>query len=124
MTQEDYVSFNVAKLLKEKGYNEPCKQFYCKAYDDTWNCDNDCLRFRLVTYSELEDGDILIPSLYDAQKWLREKHGIIVDIDTDYYDGFLFTYQAWSFDKVSEKQSFDTYEEALNEGIKEALKMI
>lgn len=30
MKQEDYVSFEVAKLLKEKGYAEPSKYYYRK----------------------------------------------------------------------------------------------
>lgn len=28
MIAEDYVSFEVAKLLKEKGFNEPCRAIY------------------------------------------------------------------------------------------------
>lgn len=28
MITEDYVSFEVAKLLKEKGFDEPLKRFY------------------------------------------------------------------------------------------------
>ena len=28
MITEDYVSFETAKLLKEKGFDEPCQYFY------------------------------------------------------------------------------------------------
>ena len=28
MIEQEYISFETAKLAKEKGFNEPCKYFY------------------------------------------------------------------------------------------------
>ena len=34
MITEDYVSFEVAKLLREKGFNEECEYFYDEYKDE------------------------------------------------------------------------------------------
>jgi len=69
---EDYVSFETAKLLKEKGFTENCLMRYNKvgdlveeAYKSNWN-------FQTIDYSA--------PTLQMAMKWLREVHNINVDI--------------------------------------------
>jgi hypothetical protein len=68
---EDYVSFEVAKLLKEKGFDEPCYQ----KYDD-----EGYLSFNHVGYVNSEkpcdDFYALAPTLQMAMKWLREVHSL------------------------------------------------
>jgi len=75
MITEDYVSFETAKLLKEKGFNEICEMFYCKPHegylknhkrDEWWNSD---LR---------KDMTCTCPTLQMAMKWLREVHNIYI----------------------------------------------
>jgi hypothetical protein len=72
---EDYVSFEIAKLLKEKGFDELCYQ----KYDD-----EGYLSFNHVGYinsdKPCDDFYALAPTLQMAMKWLREKHGIYIDI--------------------------------------------
>ena len=53
MITEDYVSFETAKLLKEKGFDEECQQYY-------GNYKYPC------------------PTLQMAMKWLREDKGIAI----------------------------------------------
>lgn len=69
---EDYVSFEIAKLLKEKGFNEPCYACYLNKelshYDYTF------------TNFELVDIAISAPTLQMAMKWLREVHNIAINI--------------------------------------------
>ena len=55
MITEDYVSFEVAKLMKEKGFKERTNMPYVDDYQ------------RLVCY---------IPTLQMAMKWLREEHNL------------------------------------------------
>jgi hypothetical protein len=55
MITEDYVSFETAKLLKEKGFSEKVISFY-------------------------PPGDIQRPTLQMAMKWLREVHKIFIHI--------------------------------------------
>lgn len=57
MITEDYVSFNTAKLLKEKGFDEECQQYYG---DYKYSC----------------------PTLQMAMKWLREVHNLFIFIST------------------------------------------
>ena len=66
------------------------------------------------------------PSLYEAQKWLREEKKIFVTV------GFLMTGDGdWEYEvqnyrglhKLSTNM-YNTYEEALLEGIKEAIKIL
>ena len=65
MITEDYVSFELAKLLKEKGFEGKCNnsaQEMTAHYSDEWNC----------SFTETTD----IPTLQMAMKWLREVHKI------------------------------------------------
>ena len=62
--------------------------------------------------------------LYEAQKWLREMKGIIV------YPQYLTNGQTWMCMVYEEKKMFmhsfgrGSYNEVLNEGIKEAVKIL
>ena len=67
--------------------------------------------------------------LYDAQKWLRERKRMIIVISPYSYDCInevhTWTYEVWLGDNLqSEAYKFNSYEEALLEGIKEAVKLL
>jgi hypothetical protein len=89
MITEDYVSFETAKLLKEKGFDEPCECLY-----DTENNDVSIVNgWMTVSNSELEEREFVCysaPTLQMAMKWLREEHNLFIGIHprlsfTDYY---------------------------------------
>ena len=65
MINEDYCSFEVVKLLKEKGFDEPCTEL-----------NKLCLK----------DGEkpVLKVTHQKAMKWLREEKNIIVNV---WYNG-------------------------------------
>lgn len=99
MITEDYVSFEVAKLLKEKGFDEKCYCCYRKKLVDNKIVDEEELfvsAHLMLTNSKLEDKsyrDIVYcsaPTLQMAMKWLREKHKITIGIlfkeDRIYYE--------------------------------------
>ena len=72
MITEDYVSFETAKLLKEKGFDEECYTYYNKVgnlveenYKFNWN-------FQTINYSA--------PTQQMAIKWLRKLYDIDVSI--------------------------------------------
>jgi hypothetical protein len=108
---EDYVSFEIAKLLKEKGFDIPCRQAYFNG--------------SLVDYTMYGfcDGELLdCPSQSLALKWLREVHNLYIEIrrnlNTFYY--------GWKVEQgMSEKAVFDykydSYEEAVEAAIKYTL---
>ena len=104
MITEDYVSFETAKLLKEKGFDEKCDKKY---FGD------DCSGPSYIRDS-LEDGgdvcpmsnsdlnaDISAPTLQMTTKWLREVHDIYIMIDKDFA-----TEKGWHY-VVTRKQDWD-----------------
>ena len=68
---EDYVSFETAKLLKEKGFDEYCPESYFKM-DKT---------LKKSGFSEWEKvNEVKAPTQSLAMKWLREVHNIDISI--------------------------------------------
>lgn len=68
MLTEDYCDFETAKLLKEKGFNEPCVTQYDKKGNFEYGLG--------VRNSDLIDNAYKAPTLQMAVKWLREVHNI------------------------------------------------
>ena len=140
MKEKDYVTYEVAILLKEKGYNEPCK-YYFRNYDKKFMESNGLLYNKDYDNKEFDSNvvECTAPSLYEAHKWLREKHDLYIDagITGDYAvdaDGNKCDeWNFWTFDiyyitkfsghLIDCHGVFDSYEEALNEGIKFNLNM-
>ena len=120
MNTEDYVSLEVAKLLKEKGYCWPCGSFYTlegfirfRSIPDNFN--------RLTAYSR--------PALYEAQKWLRSVKGLHVEViymSEDYwlYEILTLTYHYLIGFNDRKNVKYNSYEEALSAGVFEALNLI
>ena len=73
---EDYVSFEIAKLLKEKGFDAKCNKCYAYFADDD-------IRFLNLEYPKsaqlLSENRYPCITLQMAMKWLREKYYIYAD---------------------------------------------
>lgn len=108
MITEDYVSFETAKLLKEKGFDKPTMSFFR----------GDKLIWQQARYPET---DIQRPTLQMAMKWLREeKHMFIRIIQSNIGYCACEIY----FDRVKcyqFRESFTSYEEACEAAIKYCL---
>lgn len=74
MITEDYVSFETAKLLKEKGFDEPCLSYFWSEGIDTSYTETP------FTQNNMYEGQILRPTLQMAMKWLREVHSLWCEI--------------------------------------------
>ena len=74
---EDYCSFEVAKLLKEKGFDEKTLSYY----EDNVLCHGDWNEWNRSPL-----GHIAAPTHQMAMKWLREVHGIFIAINNDDLD--------------------------------------
>ena len=136
MIEENHVSFDTAKLLKEAGFDVPCRGVYVtdrtgyyefREYDNKQTKDDLCWN--------TEDGfqyEYLAPTRALAARWLREKHGIHVCIDVDasgwYYDlckSDNGTHILWSsYQGPNDGGEWDSYEEAIEEGLKRGLELI
>ena len=82
MVSEDYCSFELSKLLKEKGFDGECVGCY-------WNSKKTFdVNYEPLSYSDgdLRDEVILAPTHQMAMKWLREVHNIIIVIEPYSYN--------------------------------------
>lgn len=112
MITEDYVSYEIAKLLKEKGFDTPCRQAYFNGL--------------LVDYTMYGfcDGELIdCPSQSLALKWLREVYNILIGITS--YDGQPERLCLEVFHNGERLLCVDSpkkYEELVEEAIKMSLK--
>lgn len=127
MNKEDYVSLEVAKLLKEKGYEGVCSGCYYKGQLWQIKCWNQADMF--------EGKFFAAPTLYDVQNRLREKNNIFIIVEPHYsqkYEVLEYEYKiATYFDLLEEpnkwkksEEYYEKYEQCLNDAILEALKLI
>ena len=111
MIKEAYVSFKVAKLLKEKGFSGTSSKYYCYPYDSLDECDNrfthnnDYCNTAVEFEKGMDESDFSFFDVYNdmenlgkeiyiaptqqmAMRWLREEKGFVISIQFD--DGSLF----------------------------------
>lgn len=120
MITEDYVSFETAKLLKEKGFDEPTLWFYVG--DGT----------KLYAHKTAGDDWWRRPTLQMAMKWLREVHNLHCAVDYDFVLGWYcqitslketveYDYEEMKHYHPDKDNGFSTPEEACEEAIKYCL---
>ena len=137
MTTEQYVSFGTAKMLQEAGFDVPCNgTYFCSRQGESKLCIYD-IKSELMDLSYDErDGfqyEYLAPTQALAARWLREEHRIVVDVsfippstdgdDWRYFIGNMGD-MVWIGDYVSSDEYYGTYEQALEAGLQEAIKLI
>ena len=117
---EHYVSLEVAKLLKEVGFNWDTYSAYNK--DGMFTDKNRSI----LTWNDFANY-YSAPTLDVVQRWLRELKGIFICTTPEIKD----YYATWNFYICNEQGLFYenevyflTYEEAQEMGIKKALEMI
>ena len=120
MITEDYVSFETAKLLKEKGFNE-----YCFAlYDSNKRLIQSGIRLNNIQVGRVE-GSYSAPTLQMAMRWLREKYNIHIEpryFPTPNIYRYVIIHSPVTIENIdSHPQYFDTYEEACEAAIKYCL---
>ena len=113
MIEESYVSFETARLLKEAGFDVPCDNYYDK---------DGFFRGDFKAY--------MCPTQALAARWLREaRHYVIcawlaIEEKKWFYaygdtDDMFLTYDYAISDAI-----YDTYEEAMEAGLKNCLELI
>lgn len=135
MNNEDYVSFEQAKALKELGFDWGCYKFY---YDnaqlegyvsDGWHGD-ECRNWNDNFNSTIANAVASAPTLAQAQKWLRDVKGIGLNIIA--HDGGLYHWESIFLPEGPEyddfigpdNRLFPNYEQALSASIYEALEFL
>ena len=113
MIKEDYVSVEVAQLLKEKGFNEP-----------TWTRyeDNDEVIFGdKYNWNNSPMGQISAPTLQMAMRWLREEYGIFIEISALKRYRWVYTIYKLFEEKIIEvwnDGTYVSYEDAVEAALK------
>lgn len=118
---EDYVSFEVAKLLKEKGFNEPCRDFYRKENDE-WLHRNTYEYNYFNLQMPRWEGCYSCPTHQMAMRWLREIHDIFIVIEP--YSNVSCYFSFWQDDNYYEnplRKGFPSYEETVDAALKYCL---
>ena len=119
---EDYVSFETAKLLKEKGFDEKLQYYY-----DT---DGILVRCHRGQYFSNKSNAFIAPTQAMAMKWLREIHHVACFICPSIEQGFHTNKWNSYIDKLSDNfpkdplwfvETSDSYEQACESAIKYCL---
>ena len=117
LTEKDYCDYDTCVALKELGYD-------------------DSTDLRYNSYGSLGNflGGIKAPTLYEAQKWLREEKKIDVLVYLDDLKGYFPFIKIWEgfwktfiiLEEMEDKKVsyFVNYEEALSEGVRQAVKIL
>lgn len=125
MITEDYVSFEVAKLLKEKGFNWDCITYYV-------NSEPNDIKYSMLfeNNNTWEDRCCSAPTHQMAYKWLREVHKVHISIypfnrELPVIDEFYYTCDI-ATNELSSKEGhlrgvWKTYEEAVEVALKYTL---
>lgn len=125
--KEDYCSFEISKLLKEKGFDWMCNGYYNKDDEDSepyfgdgegadnWN--NQAPSVRDLWFSA--------PTHQMAMKWLREEDvDIIIMPLFKLKGGRIYCYEIHSDNTDVRVGRFETYEEAAEAAIKNSLEKL
>ena len=125
MIIEDYCSYEVAKLLKEKGFNVPLWLYYDQnkeiilaswsGWEEDWN---NCL------FNNEPSPFISAPTHQMAMAWLREKYYISIELSA--LDAHFYVYTIYKLlnDKVKELYNdgvYESYEGAVEAALKYTL---
>jgi hypothetical protein len=133
---EDFVSYELAKKLKEKGFNEPCYMYYDEEENLKQNIEYDPMNSGIGIDNLLVRNsckwamvDCVCPTISQVLKWLRKEKSIHVEFilwtDGWYYEVWCFEYNEndKEYNTKIEGQSMDysSYERAALAGIEYAL---
>lgn len=132
-TKEDYVSLETAKMLNEKGFDEYCGAYYHLNWDDM--TEDEC--FEVATDNYFKNSNnvyrVAAPTLYEAQKWIWENYKMFVSAAPDspftapceFFFWIDFPTETINvFGSLITGEHFSSFQQALDAGIREALKLI
>ena len=120
MITEDYVSFEIAKLLKEKGFDIYVRSYYDKN-EEEFITNNALWNYNISSFH------YSAPTLQMAMEWLRKVHKLEIYPFHDMLQGGAWWYRIernTGLSPVVEKEEDDiyrTYEEACEAAIKYCL---
>lgn len=135
LTEKDYCDYDTCVALKELGYNRGAYAYYFPNHKEDLIFNTHPMRGCSInemvrgynTYSENTVGHELIdaPTMYEAQKWLREEHQIHIMVDRFGQDYIWCIKEKGAIGIThQEYEDYVNYESALLGGIKYAIKLL
>jgi hypothetical protein len=139
MIEEAYVPFEIAKLLKMKGFPQEYDIYHSMVYneedyEDEYEVQRMVLETKLVKAGTLSSYPVGVPepkcyccTHQMAMRWLREMHNIHIDI-CSIWDATHWLYQVFVItprtarNPYVDKILYTSYEQAIEAGIKYCLK--
>ena len=134
--REQLIAFETSKLAKDKGFDlhafQDCYNSHGYTYGNGW-CErlDDFFEDGTFSNSEMESKGLIdyytAPTQSLLQKWLREEHDLDVNVMCLRYKRYfykIFKHDVKLIQLNDVVISYPTYEEALEEGLQEALKLI
>ena len=129
--QEQLISFETAKLAKGKGFPQETNRLEIPYYNYKGEFKGDVSDWRIRKYIRGEDTSdiefVSAPTQSLLAKWLREEHNIIVLVDYEGIDGYyykFYSYKEGNKNYDASGKNYNTYEDAYEIGLQEALKQI
>lgn len=131
---EDFVTFEIAKKLKEKGFSKLCFATYDKDGMLGYNyCQPNTIR--AISFEECmsihgsDDNCIDAPTISQVLKWLRDEKDIFIEITVDVNDKFNYYFGIYkkgndTWEYIGQNDTYDyfeMYEEATLAGIEYVL---
>lgn len=129
-----FVSYEIAKMLKEKGFNEPCLTSYNNECNlcSVWNLSDEDIEEEelmedtqesLYCKNSTNENDYITAPLYQqVVDWFREKHGLSIWVEPA-----TLSYRYYILSDDNKWEGFKEpkgYYEALTKAIEEAIKLI
>ena len=132
MIKEDYCSFELSKKLKDKGFPQEGPGYSRACFhhlkDDLYRDGGDWINTCATEIDETEEEKIIVPTLALARKWLYEEKHIWVQVEIT--SGKKFVYDMWDVNVdnllygTDFEETFDSPQEAFENGINDALDLI
>ena len=125
MIEESFVSFDTARMLKEAGFEVPCRSYYELEDGEIVRKDS----IGSSDYNAYEDTVCSRPTQALAARWLREVHGVYIEIHHR-VTGYVYfvikieSNELLAIPTISDKMQFDIYEEAFENALRKAIKLI
>ena len=121
MIEEQFVSLDTARMLKEAGFDVPCFNQYTER-GTVWHCDcpENFNKSQCATSCPTQDL---------AARWLREVYNVaIYSLYDDDMEQWFYVVDAFTKNPVincfQSGSEYDDYESAFEDGLREAVKLI
>ena len=136
LKDKDYCDYETCVALKELGYKVPTSAYYMPNNNQLLFVSNpfrggyvmDCFRSHNSLREDVMTHDFIdAPTMWEAQKWLREEKKIEVNAT---YDNIIELHWHWYMKSLTNRNQTisntnrDSYEQALLAGIKEAVTIL